>query len=76
MSAYHHPIAAMHPVDAMHVRPPQIRGMRAFATAGLALWACDATRVTTPASCSPTNRGEKRRDSKWEVDSKAEVDAS
>ena len=69
MTAYHHP-------RANHVRPMPAGSMRTFAVVDCALWACDATRVTTQASCSPTIRGEKRRDTKWEVDSKAEVNGS
>ncbi len=72
MTAYHHP-------RAKHARSLQARSMPA---AALALWACDATRVSTPGflrvpelrapMCSDT----KRRDENREVDSMAEVNGS
>lgn len=67
MSAYHHP-------SAKHARSLQARTMPAGAGAwaSLALRACDATRVTTPAPLRDT----KRCGTKREVDSMAEVNGS
>lgn len=84
MTAYHHPRAkharslqaSEMPAAAFAIagqRSPRWGTRPVIAMAAeLALRACDATRVSTPASCSDT----KRRDMKWEVDSMAEVGAS
>lgn len=68
MTAYHH-------FRAKHARALQVSelpAMTSVTAAMFALRACDATRVSTPAPCCDT----KGRDTKWEVDSKAEVDGS
>ncbi|MBY0401059.1 hypothetical protein K2X89_12245 [Myxococcota bacterium] len=68
-------MTAYHSLHAMHARSPQASSMPA---GSLALWACDATRGSTPAFirgsvCSDTKR---RDEKKREVDSMAEVNGS